>query len=129
MLHALSTPVARSLALLVAVLTATGIYTATRDDRVTRRLVLHAIEEPDSIYLSAWTRGDVRIKYDGSLEPITFEMRAWLSDGCRWRATEKLFPIDDRTFAYSYEETIEVCKCGAVPYRKTPRIGTVTVEN
>ena len=40
-----------------------------------------------------------------------------------------LIPIDAKTFSYDYSETILGCVDGAVPMIKTPRTGTVTLED
>ena len=61
---------------------------------------------------------------------ITFQTRATLPDSCEWIATEVLTPIDDDTYAYSYDEHMLSCEPGAEPrYVATPRTGTVIVED
>ena len=95
------------------------------------RLVLHAVSEPDSVYLSWWRDGDVRVELEpGRLPAMMFTCRAWLDDGCQWKGIETLEPIDARHYAYSYEEVVTRCHPGAEldRYRKTPRTGIVTVE-
>jgi hypothetical protein len=130
MLQALTTPVFKSV-VLGGVLLGSGIgakvMTSKCDQGQTRRLVLHAPVERNAIYLSAWDDGDVRIKYDGELRPMTFEIRASVSDGCRWLGVETLEPIDDKTYAYDYSEYILECDEGATPFLKTPRTGIVDV--
>jgi hypothetical protein len=129
MLQALTTPLFKSV-VLGAILLGTGIGAAVTSagDIETRRLVLTAPVEPNAIYLSAWDDGDVRIKVEGTeLRPLTFEIRARVSDGCRWLGVERLEPIDDHTYAYDYSEFILECDEGAVPFRKTPRTGIVSV--
>lgn len=129
MLQAFTTPILKTV-VLGAVLVGGGIgaKVMSKDSGVgTRRLVLHAPEEASAIYLSAWDDGDVRIKNDGALRPITFEIRASVNDGCRWLGVETLEPLDDHLYAYDYSEYILECDEGAVPFRKTPRVGTVTV--
>lgn len=94
------------------------------------RLVLHAVSEPDAVYLSWWRDGDVRVELTpGELSGMMFTCRAWVRDGCQWKGIETLEPIDARAYIYRYEETLLRCRPGARPYRKTPRIGIVTVED
>jgi hypothetical protein len=95
------------------------------------RLVLHAVAEPDAVYLSWWRDGDVRVELEpGELPGMMFTCRAWIDDGCQWKGIETLEPIDARHYAYSYDETVLRCRPGAQPgYRKTPRTGIVTVED
>ena len=93
------------------------------------RLVLHAVSEPDAVYLSWWRDGDVRVELEpGELPGMMFTCRAWVDDGCQWKGIETLEPIDTGHYAYSYEELLLRCRPVAVPYRKTPRTGIVTVE-
>ncbi len=109
--------------------TAGAIYAASTDHSVTHRLVLHAVDEPGAIYLSEWKVRDVKATFeDGELRPITYTMTADMFDGCRWRGTETLVPIDSQTFSYDYSEVILGCVDGSVPMIKTPRTGTVTLE-
>jgi len=131
MQQALTAPIFRSVVLGGLVLSLGAVHVGTTSSNsVTRRLVLHAVEEPNAIYLSAWDEGDVKVTFDAAeLHPLTFEMRASVYDGCRWLGTETLVPIDDRSYAYDYSETILSCNKGAVPLRKTPRTGIVTVED
>ena len=92
------------------------------------RLVLSAPIEADATYLSVFTMGGpVTIgSHEPGLEPIGFETRAYLSDGCRWLGIETLWPIDATHYSYRYEEAILSCEPGATPARKTPRTGIVT---
>jgi hypothetical protein len=92
------------------------------------RLVLHAPEESGAFYLSAWIEGDVFVP-TGAQKSITFVRRGDEHDGCSWQGTEKLTRMNDRVYAYDYSETILSCKPGAMPFRKTPRTGVVTVED
>lgn len=93
------------------------------------RLTLHAPAEPGNFYLSAWSGGDVFVGHDaGDRRPLTFTRRGDEHDGCSWMGTEQLVPIGPRAYQYSYGETILSCRPGAVPFRKTPRTGIVTVE-
>src|SRR5262245_20784300 len=108
MRHAQTVPVLGTVLLGLAV-TAGGLYARATDDRAggTHRLVLHTYAEPHAIYLTAWERGDVYVTLDGGeLRPLTFSMRASVSDGCRWLGTERLEPIDERTYSYRYDERI-----------------------
>jgi|SRR5215510_5969011 len=127
MQQALTSSVYRSVAvggLLLALSLAFGHSTRSH------RLALHAVDEPNCVYLTAWHRGDVRLEVDpGKLTPLRFSTRAWLSDGCRWLGRERLDPIGPRTYAYRYDEIILSCDPDAEPYLKTPRTGTVTVED
>ncbi len=132
MQQALTTPLLKSVVLGTLLLTAGAIYAASTDHSVTHRLVLHTVEEPGAIYLSEWkVRKDVKATFDdGELRPITYTVTADLFDGCRWRATETLIPIDAKTFSYDYDETMLGCVEGATPmFVKTPRTGTVTIED
>ena len=131
MQQALTTPLLKSVVLGTLLLSAGAIYAASTDHSVTHRLVLHTTEEPGAIYLSEWkVRDDVKATFDdGEIRPITFHMTADMFDGCRWRATETLIPIDEKTFSYDYSETILGCVEGSVPMIKTPRTGTVTIED
>src|SRR4051812_11347634 len=127
--QALTTAVGK-FALLGAAVLALGIgRAATRDHSVTYRLALSAPEEPNAIYLTRWHLGDVTATFnDGKLEPITYKTRAHVYDGCYWQATETLVPINATQFAYDYNEQILSCDADAVPLRKTPRQGLVTIE-
>jgi hypothetical protein len=103
---------------------------ATRHHK--HHLALHTEWRPDALYLSAWSRGGAPIELDlpgSSLVPVTFEMTAEVSDGCRWRGTERLVPIGAHRYSYRYDETILSCAPGAEPLQKTPRTGCVTVED
>jgi len=133
MQQALTTPVMRSVvvgALFFGMGLAGALTLPPRHEPMTRRLVLHAHERPNAIYLSAWRDGDLRVTFeDGQLRPITFHVRATLADGCRWMGTETLVPIDARTFAYEYDDTSLDCAPHETQYIPTPRTGLVTVEN
>src|ERR1700674_3963655 len=95
-------PVLRMVAIAGAAL-AFGALVETQAQPI-HRLLLHAPLEAGAAYLSAWLDGEVRIAIGDELRPITFTMRAEVSDGCRWLGTETLIPIDARTFRYSYDE-------------------------
>jgi hypothetical protein len=93
------------------------------------QLTLTAPVQPNSFYLSVWAEGDVFVDHDGhDGRPIVFTRRGEERDGCTWQGTERLVPLSETTYHYSYEEQILSCRPGAVPYRKTPRIGLVTVD-
>ncbi|HSK02239.1 MAG TPA: hypothetical protein VK932_13395 [Kofleriaceae bacterium] len=130
MQFALTTPVYKSIALAGLVL---GLGVAAKSlapEPVTHRLRLHAVDRPNTIYMTVFRHGDIRVRFDeGKLHPITFKVRATVSDGCRWLGIEKLVPRDDRSFNYDYSERILSCEPGATPYIKTPRKGIVTVED
>ena len=127
MLHALTSPVFRSIAAGGLLLALTLSYGHSPRKHHTRRLVLHAPVEPGAIYLSAWRNGDVVLPdYPESPVNLTFTTRASVSDGCRWLATETLEPLGS-SYLYHYDETILECDPDAVPCRKTPRTGIVTV--
>ena len=132
-MQAVTTPVFRSVVvggLLLGLAVVAPSFASQQEDLVPRRLVLHTVSEPTAIYLSAWRNGDVNVQLEnGELRPITFRVRATIPDGCRWEGTETLVPIDHRTFAYDYSERILSCPAGTEStYRKTPRVGIVTVE-
>lgn len=94
------------------------------------RLVLHTSWEPGYVYLSWWSEGDVRLDIGrGEAPPRQFTTRAWVNDGCHWKGIETLERIDDRHYAYRYNEVILHCRPGATPYLKTPRTGVVTIED
>jgi hypothetical protein len=132
MQQALTTPVLRSV-VVGGVLLGLGVFGAIRSEcrePITRRLVLHACERPNTVYLSAWRDGDLLVTFEGAeLQPITFNIRARVFDSCLVQGTETLTPINDRTYHYEYSETILSCDPGGVPVYTTPRTGTVVVAN
>lgn len=128
MQQALASPLFRSLAVggLLLALTV-GVRAAKPHHK--RHLALHTYAEPGAVYLTAWRNGDVVAPFDGDkLVPLTFTTVASVSDGCRWLGTETLAPIGKGRYAYRYDETILECVPDAIPCRKTPRTGFVTVE-
>lgn len=132
MLQALTAPAFKSVVFGGALLAASAVMVAPegKPTVTTHRLVLHAVEEPNALYLTAWEHGDVTIRFEeGRLRPLTFTTRAWITDGCKWQGTETLVPIDGHSFAYDYSETILECAPDAVPAYKTPRKGLVTVDS
>ena len=126
MQQALTSPVFRSVALGGLLLAMTAGWMGLGSPQ-TRRLVLHTISEPCTVYLTAWRHGDVKVALDGDLEPLTFRTRARVNDGCRWQGTETLIPVSDTRYWYSYEEKILGCRPGAEPFIKTPRVGYVDI--
>ena len=91
------------------------------------RLVLHAPEESGAFYLSAWAEGEVFVA-DAGQKSITFVRRGDEHDGCSWQGTERLTKMSAGVYAYDYSEVILSCRPDAMPFRKTPRTGVVTVE-
>ncbi len=129
MQQAVTTPVGRMLLFGAIALALGAVRVSTRDDAVTYKLSLSAPEEPNAFYLTRWHTGKVTATFDdGSLTPITYRTRAHVYDGCYWQGTETLVPISKTQFAYEYSEQILSCDADAVPLRKTPRKGLVTVE-
>ena len=130
MLQALSTPVFKSILLATVALSLGAAYVGTRDHAVSRRLVLHAVDEPGAVYLSAWRDGDLNVELASTeLTPITLHIRADVSDGCRWLGIEKeLVPIDATTFHYDYNETILECEPGSTPARRRREPASFTVH-
>jgi len=93
------------------------------------RLVLHAQSNPDALYLSAWMDGPVDVDIDADhLQPLKFEMRAHVTDGCRWHGWETLTPSGDHRYAYAYDEERLSCSPHPIPTIRTPRTGWVEVQ-
>jgi len=90
--------------------------------------VLHAVAQPNAIYLSIFGQGEEHVAFDGKRGARTFTTTLWAPDDCQWRSTEKLVPAGERRYYYSYDETLLRCRAGAVPFIKTPRTGVVTLE-
>lgn len=132
MQHASTSTVFRSIAVggLLLALTLVAGRAAPADRAWKPRLVLHTVWRPHSVYLSFWSNGDFRMELDRD-RPSGWELTTtgWLPDGCRWRGIERLEPTGPRTFAYRYDEQILRCRPGHRPFPKTPRVGTVTVED
>lgn len=130
MLQAIKAPVVGSIVLAGLALGGAAVYGQLSPEPVTKRLVLHAVDQPNAIYLTAFRDKQLTMTFDdGELRPLRFEVRAQIFDGCRWLGVETLTPIDDKTFSYDYSETVLECLEGAVPALKTPRTGLVTVED
>lgn len=131
---AVTSPVFRSVAmgglLLGLAVVAPSFASQSSKSTTSHRLVLHTVEEPAAIYLSAWRNGAVNVQLEnGELRPITFRVRATIPDGCRWEGTETLVPIDGKSFTYEYDDRLLSCPDGGEGnYRPTPRSGIVTVE-
>ena len=129
MQQALTAPLLGSIALGGLLLGLSAIQGTSAPSCVTRQLVLHAEERPNELYLSAFRDNQLTLGMtEGALPPLRFEVRARIFDGCDWLGIETLVPIDDSTYAYDYREVVLACAPGAVPTRKTPRTGTVTVH-
>ena len=127
-MQALEAPVLK-LAVVAAGALVLGAFAPKTHHRETHRLVLHAPVREHAIYLSAWMDGDPEIAFDSNeLQPIRFEMRAEVSDGCRWLGIETLTPTEGHKFAYTYDEQILSCEPDSTPAMKTPRTGFVTIE-
>jgi hypothetical protein len=129
MLQALTSPVSRAIALggILLAVAVVGVGAAKSDSR---RMVLHAIERPGEVYLSAWRNGDLPVPFEGDqLVPMTYKTLASVSDGCRWLGIESLVPVSERRYHYRYSEVILECDPGATPFIKTPRTGFVTIED
>ena len=60
--------------------------------------------------------------------PRRFEMRARVSDGCRWHGWEVLTPIGDHRYSYSYDEEKLSCDPNPIATIRTPRTGWVEVQ-
>jgi hypothetical protein len=130
MLQAVQAPLLKMVAVAgAALLVGAFAMPRTHDNSVVQRLSLHAPEEPHALYLTAWSDGDVYITLrDGKMEPLEFQTRAFINDGCEWLATERIIPDGTNRYFYTYDETILACEPGATPARKTPRTGYVLVE-
>lgn len=129
-LDAIQAPSLRWLLLAGALVGVGALLAVTEPHPEMHRLRLHAIAEPDAVYLSAFRNGDIAVSFDAdAMSTITIEIKARVSDGCMWLGTETLAPIDPTMFVYSYDETILSCAPGATPSRKTPRTGIVTVDD
>jgi hypothetical protein len=127
MLQAVEAPLLKMVAVAgMAFAAAAFVGHQTHDEGTVQRLVLHAPEQPHTLYLTAWNDGDVYVTTrSGELRPITFQTRAYINDGCEWLATERLVPTGESRYAYSYSEDMLSCEPGAKPATKTPRTGWV----
>lgn len=127
---AIATPVGKMCAVGGLLIAATlGLRSVAEDHAVTHVLSLHAVDQPGALYWSVFRDGDIALRFhDGELHPVTFHVRV-LYAGCEWLGIEQLVPVDDKTFAYDYSESVLGCSPGVTPTAKTPRVGTVTVED
>jgi hypothetical protein len=128
MLQAVETPVLKVAAVAGAALALLVGFKASEPEPSMRRLVLHAPEQCNAIYLTRWEQGEVIVTSEQARRPLTFKQRAFINDGCEWLGIEQLTPTADGGFAYTYDEEILSCQPGATPAIKTPRTGYVTVE-
>jgi hypothetical protein len=130
MQQALTSPVARAV-LIGGLLLAVSLSLARTRPHCAEhkvRLVLHTVTEPDTLYLTWWRDGDVRVALEpGELVPLRFTTRAWVNDGCLWKGTETLEPIDAHHYAYRYEDRVLRCRGADSPYITSLRTGFVTV--
>ena len=100
-----------------------------RATHTTHRLTLHAQTDPNAYYITPFASGDVTVSRDDELlAPIELRTTTHYVDGCDWMGIDTLIPVDSHTYAYSYDETIMACDEGAIPAYKTPRTGTVIVD-
>ena len=129
MLHAVTAPLTRTVMLGGLMLALTGAAFVARHDHRTIRLSLDTEWRSDCVYLTAWEDGrDVTVDLPShKLVPFKFIITGSLTDGCRWRATESLVPLDDQHFSYAYSEEILSCEPDALPAIKTPRTGIATI--
>jgi hypothetical protein len=124
---ALELPVGKSL--LVAAVAVGALALAPHRPAHVHRLVLHAPVEPDYLYLTQWENGPIEMNLDPDhLKPIRFEMRAYVSDGCRWLGVETLTPSGPHRYAYAYNDYKLSCDPHALDTIPTPRTGWVDVQ-
>lgn len=128
MLQAHRSSVFRSFAIASVLLALSVVGVGAAKSRHGGYLALHAVAQPNAIYLSIFGQGDDRVPFDGKLGARTFTTTVWAPDDCQWRSTERLVPAGERRYRYSYDETLLRCRPGATPYIKTPRTGIVTLE-
>ncbi len=98
--------------------------------QATHRLILHSESEPHALYLTQWVDGsDIELALDAShLQPLRFEMRAEVSDGCRWLGIETLTPMGDHRYAYTYVDQKLSCAPHALATIPSQRTGWVEVR-
>jgi hypothetical protein len=128
MLQAVQVPLLKTVAVAGALTIAALIARDGKpaDGGTVQRLVLHAPETPNALYLTAWSDGDVYVTLrEGKPRPMTFQVRARINDGCEWLATERLVPDGESRYSYAYSEELLSCEPGATPATKTPRTGYV----
>ncbi len=123
-MQALAVPVLKS-TLLAAL--AVGALAVVPAHHAKHRLILHTQSEPHALYLSQWMDGDIEVPLDvRELKPLRFEMRAEVSDGCRWLGVETLTPMGDHRYAYSYAD--QKLSCAPHPLATIPSQRTGWVE-
>jgi len=137
MLHALTAPLGKAIA--VGGLAVLALAVARPHDETNgRRLVLHAQARPTAHYITRFEHNELRTRDSGALTTLVFKNHGSVAAGCtpivegpacHWLATERLEPIDERTYAYSYTEELLGCDEGvSQDCIDTPRTGYVTVE-
>ncbi len=125
-MQALAVPVLKS-TLFAAV--AVGALAFLPAPHAAHRLILHTQSEPHALYLSQWMEGDLELALDAEhLEPLRFEMRAEVSDGCRWLGVETLTPTGDHRYAYSYADYKLSCEAHSIATIPSQRTGWVEVR-
>jgi hypothetical protein len=93
------------------------------------RLVLHAVDRPNTLYLTYFEDGPIAVNIDPDhLKSLRWEMTAEVSDGCRWHSIETLTPSGPHRFAYSYFEEKLSCIPHPIETIVTPRTGWVDVQ-
>jgi len=138
MLHALTAPVGKTLAIGGLVLALAAI-SRPHEQHHGRRLVLHAEARPEATYLTVFHDNQLFMKSDGrALSTLIFTTRGNVgahckavaeAPACHWVGTEQLVPINAHEYSYSYTEELLGCDEGAVQACiDTPRTGIVTVE-
>jgi hypothetical protein len=125
-MQALAVPVLKST--LFAALTV-GALAVLPAHHANHRLILHTSSEPHALYLSQWMDGDIEMQLDADhLTPLRFEMRAEVSDGCRWLGVETLTPVGEHRFAYTYVDQKLSCAPNPLATIPSQRSGWVEVQ-
>ena len=138
MLHALTAPAGKTVALAALVL-AFAIAARSPERAHGRHLVLHAEARPNATYLTVFQDNQLWMKDARALTTLVFTTHGNVSatckttdeaPACHWVGTERLVPIDEHSYSYSYTEELLDCDPGAVQACiDTPRTGTVTIED
>jgi hypothetical protein len=140
MLHALTAPLGKTIAVGGLAVLALAVAGRPHEQAHGRRLVLHAEARPTATYLTVFKHGEIHMPADagGRLTTIVFKNSGDVgarcttteqAPACHWIGTERLEPIDEHTYAYSYTEELLGCDDGAAQNCiDTPRTGYVTVE-
>ncbi len=127
-MQALEVPVLKSVLFAAAAVGALAFVPTAKDTHM-HRLVLHAPVNPHALYLTQWENGPIEVALDPDhLEPLRFEMRAYVSDGCRWLGVEQLTPSGVHRYAYRYNDYKLACEPNALRTVPTPRSGWVEVQ-